>query len=548
VKRWALSEDGFAGKHLVGAHVKHDAHQFRVWTGKTLDEIGCTLGDVQHMAALLDDKRRVFALDKLAVDFLGGEHRKLDLDVRGGAQRWHAAEVAAYAVRDATLVQYLYEKMLPMLAAQDLLEVMRLEDACILPTLEMEWNGSILDEELLDKWCARSERELYALLWELADLAGWQVNPKSAKDLEKLFYKLGLEPVVLWDPKLKESRVTYKDEALARYDHVPAIALSRRVLRLESVRSKYLLKYRTSIRRTGVLRYALNQLRADENQGGAISGRYSCSAFKFGRGKSEDDEEGANAQQVKAVAGQRDEWGYDEDDASHDDEIYLVRKLYVAPDGRRYWAADAAQIEYRTFAHFSEDPGLLCAYAENPNINFHKHVDMILRKAGVQIPYKHVKNVNFAKLFGAGAQKLAWMMGTSEDEARKIISNYDRAFPAASRMMRKATALAEKRGWVRSVSGRRARFQEGDRFYTALNRVIQGSAADINKRKLVRLYEARKDLDLTMRLTVHDEVVGDVPDDRSAERCNAILNQQDYPLRVPILWKGKTGQNWSECA
>jgi len=83
-----------------------------------------------------------------------------------------------------------------------------------------------------------------------------------------------------------------------------------------------------------------------------------------------------------------------------------------------------------------------------------------------------------------------------------------------------------------------------------LNGVIQGSAADIMKLKLVELYKTRKETGLILRMTVHDEVCGDVPDVESARKVDEVLNSQSgfvSELRVPILWDTKFGANWKEC-
>ena len=83
-----------------------------------------------------------------------------------------------------------------------------------------------------------------------------------------------------------------------------------------------------------------------------------------------------------------------------------------------------------------------------------------------------------------------------------------------------------------------------DEGFRALNRIIQGSAADLMKLKLVELHAARKDTGFLMRFTVHDSVEGDCPDDASRDRVRDILNTQSLPLSVPIRWTVKTGATW----
>jgi DNA polymerase I-like protein with 3'-5' exonuclease and polymerase domains len=112
-------------------------------------------------------------------------------------------------------------------------------------------------------------------------------------------------------------------------------------------------------------------------------------------------------------------------------------------------------------------------------------------------------------------------------------------------LLRLASSTAEKRGFVRTITGRRARLT--GRFHSALNRIIQGGAADINKRVLVETYKRRKELGLTMRLTVHDEVCADLHDEANKPAVERVLNTQYFDLKVPILWDAHTGPNWAAC-
>jgi DNA polymerase-1 len=133
-------------------------------------------------------------------------------------------------------------------------------------------------------------------------------------------------------------------------------------------------------------------------------------------------------------------------------------------------------------------------------------------------------------------------------KANEFIAAYDTAFPDVLRMLSTASSTARDRGYVKTLLGRRSRFPDRQNLHKALNSVIQGSAADLMKMKLVELYRERRALGLTLRMTVHDEVCGDVPDLEAARMVGELLNRQSIPLRVPILWEGNTGANWKECA
>jgi DNA polymerase I-like protein with 3'-5' exonuclease and polymerase domains len=107
---------------------------------------------------------------------------------------------------------------------------------------------------------------------------------------------------------------------------------------------------------------------------------------------------------------------------------------------------------------------------------------------------------------------------------------------------------AEHRGYVKTILGRRSRFPDKKRIHKALNCIVQGSSTgDYMKMKLVELHRERKRTGFVMRAPVHDEVIGDVPDQESAKMVTEILDRQSLDLRVPILWETVTGSHWGEC-
>ena len=103
------------------------------------------------------------------------------------------------------------------------------------------------------------------------------------------------------------------------------------------------------------------------------------------------------------------------------------------------------------------------------------------------------------------------------------------------------------RGYVKTLLGRRSRFPSNYKTYIGLNRVLQGTASDIMKRKLVELHRERKNTGFLMRMTVHDMVGGDAQEPETLARVSEILNQQSVTVKVPILWACKQGPNWADC-
>jgi DNA polymerase-1 len=226
--------------------------------------------------------------------------------------------------------------------------------------------------------------------------------------------------------------------------------------------------------------------------------------------------------------------------------------------------ADAKQIEYRLFGHYANSPAINERYRRNPETDFHEIVQEMIRPFRA-IDRQDAKNVNFAKLYGSAAAKLSRMLNISVEEAQELINIYDAAIPEARDLMKKAMSLVKARGYVKTILGRKARFkkvkgpawynpdiiiEEYDRIYSALNRAIQGSAADIMKMKLLEVYNNRKLLDFHMFFTVHDDVNGDVGSVEAAKKLEELLNEQiaELKLRIPILWDVSVGENWAEAA
>lgn len=568
VRRFVV--DQLAGKTLTGLNLPFDAHTSREW-GADLEAIGCRLADVGHRAALLDDHRTKFSLEAIAQDELG-EGKVRGLDLTGGAHLYAASVVAEYARQDGRLPLRIYQRQQPRLAAEGLLEVAALEEDVAWPTIEMERNGLQLDLETLHRWVKETERELTLLQLRLAREAGFRVSPDSADDMARLFKARGI-PVTRWTAGSADGRVKPKPqisddvlEAMAASDDV--VGLAREVAHLTDLRNKFLVPWSRSIGDDGILRFALHQLRTDE--GGTVSGRYSASRAEGVTG--------SQVQQIMAVEKQlrvhcracARGWGDRLTDAQkvarhrlEHGEAHLVRDLVVAADGGLVAASDADQVEYRIFAHLSNSARIVDAYRENPDLDYHELTGAIVRRSRPDFERKRVKNCNFAELFGAGDDRMAAMLGVSRKEAQAIRQAYAAALPEGRALMQLAIKMAQQRGYVRTVLGRRARFRPCKihgyakprgvkcsacpRWHSALNRAVQGSAADVNKKKLVEVHRERKRIGCRLRLTNHDEVVTDVPDAEAAARLDEVLNRQAIPLKVPIRWSTKSGRSWAEC-
>jgi DNA polymerase-1 len=281
-------------------------------------------------------------------------------------------------------------------------------------------------------------------------------------------------------------------------------------------------------------------------------------------------DEGANVQQVMSVENQLKahcaacralpKISYDVHLASGHPEVYLIRELFIAAPEFMLVGSDAKQIEYRIFAHMTNSKHILDVYTFDPEADFHQVVCDMVQAYKQGFSRKDSKNLNFAILFGAGVKKMSEMLGIDIKAAKAMREAYFAAFPEARILMEQAVKTAIERGFVKTWFGRRTRFHRCPehgfagsrkpcvtcpRVHKTLNGAIQGTAADINKLKLAELYAERKRLSLRMRMTIHDEFVGDVKDKETAQGVARILDRQSIPLRVPILWSTNVGANWA---
>lgn len=534
--RWACSEDGFRGKDVYFLNARYDSQMLRK-DGVDLEALGCRIHDVGHMAALEDETRKRYSLQSLAIDKLGAGKDDLIGDKTWMALR-PAGEVQGYAVKDAKLLRDLKAYYDPIMRAQGLLDVLALEDELIWCVCEMERNAAPVDEDLLAQWEREVIAEAAALSERLRNLVGFAVNPDRAADMIRMVERFGVRASA-WEQGVDDDgnstgSPTFADDALERAqndEEFPAglreaIAVARDLRRVKSLHSKFIGKYRKSLGEDGLLRFSLHQLGEDDY--GTVTGRFSASAPFGGRGFNPQQVfKPSRQKRVRAIA----KW--------------LVRRLFRPAPGKVWLAADAAQIEIRLAAHYAAlmgMPRMAQLYARDPHADMHNFVMEF-----VKLNRDDTKNYSFMKLYGGGVPRAMEMTGRTEAQCRAELAQYDANFPEFKVLMDTCSERAKTKGHVHTVLGRRRRYPEAKRLHSALNAVIQGTAGDVMKRKLVEVYKARHELGLTLRFTVHDEVDADAPKDPSVpQRLYHILNEQSFKFEVPILWEVSTGPNWCD--
>lgn len=223
----------------------------------------------------------------------------------------------------------------------------------------------------------------------------------------------------------------------------------------------------------------------------------------------------------------------------------LIRGMFIPISEDHQWLkVDYSQIEYRFFAHYAGG-NMRQAYLDDPDTDFH---EFVMEVTGM--PRKPSKNLNFAKLYGAGAKKVALMLGCSIEEAKEFIAIYDQKIPEAKKLITLAMNRASVRGFIRTWGGRTLRFQRRgqgyDKTFTALNKLLQGSSADLTKKAMIAVDQHIDWEDSKMHLTVHDELDFSIPKGsaglRKAKELKAVM--EDFELSVPIQAKAEVGPDW----
>ena len=244
-----------------------------------------------------------------------------------------------------------------------------------------------------------------------------------------------------------------------------------------------------------------------------------------------------------------------------DDNGKEIRKAFIPDDGCTFFSADYSQIELRIMAHLSQDPNMIEAFAEGHDIHaataakiYHVPLDQVTpdmrRKA---------KTANFVIIYGISVFGLAERMGVSRQEAKELIDGYFATYPQVKAYMDHSIEVARAQGYVETIFHRKRFLPDissrnatvrGYAERNAINAPIQGSAADIIKVAMARIYRRfqAEGIKAKMLLQVHDELNFSVPQDER-ERVQRIVieeMEQAYPLRVPLKADCGWGTNWLE--
>jgi DNA polymerase-1 len=513
----------------VGQNLKYDALVLARYGVEIVD-----FDDTMLISYALDAGRGGHGMDELSERWLG--HRPIafkEVTGTGKAQvtfdRVPLDRATAYAAEDADVTLRLWRRLKPRLAAEGLATLYETLERPLIPVIvAMEKRGIAIDRQILARLSGDFAQQMAALEAEITALAGEPFNVASPKQLgEILFGKLGLPaPKKTATGAWATGADILEDLAAAGHD------LPRRVLdwrQLSKLKSTYT--------------DALPTFENPETK--RVHSSFSLAATTTGRLSSSE----PNLQNIPVRT----------------EEGRKIRRAFVATPGHRLISADYSQIELRVLAHVAEVPTLRQAFADGIDIHAMTASEMF----GVPVQgmdpaiRRRAKAINFGIVYGISAFGLANQLGIGRGEAAAYIEKYFERFPGIRDYMEATKRECRERGHVTTVFGRRAHYPEiasknaAVRAFNeraAINAPIQGSAADIIRRAMIRMETvlAESRLAARMLLQVHDELIFEVPEaevEATIPLVKKVMETAAEPivrLRVPLIVEARAALNWDE--
>ncbi len=492
------------------------------------------LDDTMLMSYVLDAGAGNHGMDELSKRWLGHtciSYKELTGSGRSSITFDHVEieKATAYAAEDADVTFRLWQVLKPRLVAEGMITVYeRLERPLIEVLARMEQRGITVDRQILSRLSGELAQAAASLEAEIYELAGERFNIGSPKQLgEILFGKLGL-PGAKKTATGQHSTSAQILEDLAAEGH----ELPRKIVfwrQLTKLKSTY----------TDALPDFINQ------DTGRVHTSYAMASTSTGRLSSSD----PNLQNipVRTEEGRR------------------IRTAFVAGKGSKLLSADYSQIELRVLAHIADIGQLKQAFADGLDIHAMTASEMFDTPIEGMDPMvrRRAKAINFGIIYGISAFGLANQLGIGRSEASDYIKKYFERFPGIRDYMDQTKAFARENGYVETIFGRRAHYPDiktsnphmrafNER--AAINAPIQGSAADIIRRAMVRMEEAlvTENLGAQMLLQVHDELIFEVADaevEKTIPVVSKIMEDAPHPalsLSVPLKVDARAAQNWDE--
>jgi len=491
--------------------------------------------DTMIAGSLVDENRFRYDLGSMGRDYLGiGKNEAVlketadiwGVDAKSEMYKLPAMYVGEYAEQDADLTYKLWQEMKKQMYHEDVEDIFKLETELFPCLVDMRFLGVRVDTEAaytLKQQLVEEEKEC---LQKVKTETSVDVQIWAARSIEKVFQKLNLP----YDLTAKTRSPSFTKNFLQNHPHplVKQIARAREINKSHTTFIDTILKHQHK----GRIHAEINQIRSDS--GGTVTGRFSYN--------------NPNLQQIPA---RNKELGP------------RIRSLFIPEEGCQWGCFDYSQQEPRLVTHYAALDGLygvdevLNAYNDG-EADFHRIVAEM-----ADIPRDQAKTINLGLFYGMGKNKLQAELGVSKENAEDLFRTYHDKVPFVKMLMESVMRRAQDKGRVRTLLGRRCRFNlwEPNQFgihralpheealaehgpgikraftYKALNKLIQGSAADMTKKAMVDLYKEG----IIPHIQVHDEL--DISVDNNADKIKEIM-ESAVQLEVPNKVDYESGPNW----
>jgi DNA polymerase I-like protein with 3'-5' exonuclease and polymerase domains len=523
----------------------HNAMYDVCWLRAAGVKINGHIVDTMVMSSLIDENRLSYTLNSISFEFLGevkDEKALIEaaqswgIDPKSEMYKLPAMYVGNYAEKDAKLTLELFKVLSREIQKQNLQNIFDIETQLFPCLTDMKFKGVRIDTEkakLLKQQLTNKEQEI---LLKVKQETGIEPQIWAARSIATIFDKLGLP----YERTEKSLAPSFTKNFLQEHKHpiVQMIAKAREINKAHTTFIDTILKFTHK----GRIHADINPIRSD--QGGTVTGRFSYA--------------NPNLQQIPA---RNKELGP------------MIRSLFLPEVDHKWGCFDYSQQEPRLVVHYAATTEPICfdesvtkivEEFKNDSVDFHKTVAMM-----ANISRDQAKTINLGLFYGMGKAKLQAELGlNSKEEAENLFNQYHTNVPFVKELMNKTSAHAQSSGSIGTLLGRRCRFnkwepatfgmhtamsfEEAERTYgrgrirramtyKALNKLIQGSAADMTKKAMLDLYNEG----IVPHIQIHDELDISVIDDNQAKKIVEIM-EGAVTLAIPNKVDYESGETWGD--
>ena len=525
--------------------VFHNAMYDVCWLRSYGIEVKGHIIDTMVMASLVNENRMSYALNALSWEYLG--ERKNENILKEAAKNWGidpkaelyklpAMYVGEYAEKDASLTLELFKRLSTEIKKENLIEIFNLETELFPCLVDMKFKGVRVDVQKAHELKRKLTEQEKQFLLEIKKETQIDVQIWAARSIATVFDKLNLP----YKRTEKTSAPSFTKNFLSEHKHpiVNKIAKAREINKAHTTFIDTILRYEHK----GRIHADINQIRSD--QGGTVTGRFSYS--------------NPNLQQIPA---------------RNKDLGPMIRSLFIPEEGCKWGCFDYSQQEPRLVVHFAattagikDDPSvkeIIDNYSNN-DIDFHKAVADMANINRIQ-----AKTINLGLFYGMGKAKLQAELGlNTKQEAEELFNQYHDRVPFVKDLMNEVSKWASRDGEIRTLLGRGCRFNKWEpaQFgmhtpmtwedamkkygenrirraftYKALNKLIQGSAADMTKKAMLDLYKEG----IIAHIQIHDELDLSVESEEKAKKTIEIM-ENAVKLLIPNKVDYESGKTWGD--